>query len=586
MLIWNSNGPSEGFIGWGIKDVSIETSLNGVDWTTLAESSQVSQAPAQPTYNTPQMIDLDLALARYVRLTILSNWGGLLKQYGVGEVQFYGLPVYARTPDPASGSAGVLPNATVTWRAGREAGEHTVSVGTDADALTSSVSSTINSVDLTSLDLQLDQAYYWRVDEVNAAEDPSVWTGDVWSFSTVPYVTVDDFESYGNLSPNRPFQTWLDGFGYSADEFFPVDYPGNGTGSGVGHDIWSPSSPQFDGQIMESTIAMSGQSLPLYFNNTGGVSVSETTRKFDTAQDWTANGIQSLSLSIYGDPGNTGQLYLKINGTRINYSGLSDAMQRSQWIPWNIDLAGVAGNLQAVTSLTLGIEGAGATGLVYVDDMRLYAQTPKTLDPVVPSDSDPNLVAFYAFEGNTNDSAGDHHGTATGDPGYAAGRYGQAMTFDGTDDNVTYTLGQEEVWPAYTVSLWTRTDIFGQAQYKSVFNNNSSSADFQIDVSGADPGDYRYWGTQGATIGPVTSDWVHLGVSCDGVETRLYYNGLLVTALGVADTRFGQLSIGTNRGLNQPFAGSIDDVRVYNRALSSAELAGLAGVTQPVPTSF
>jgi hypothetical protein len=136
------------------------------------------------------------------------------------------------------------------------------------------------------------------------------------------------------------------------------------------------------------------------------------------------------------------------------------------------------------------------------------------------------------------------------------------------------------------VSLWTRTDIFGQAQYKSVFNNNSSSSDFQIDVSGTDPGNYRYWGSQGDAIGPVTSDWVHLAVSCDGAQTSLYYNGLLVTVLDVADTNFGQLAIGINRGMNQPFAGMIDAVRVYNRELSKAEVAGLAGVTEPVPTSF
>ncbi|MCF7973913.1 MAG: discoidin domain-containing protein, partial [Phycisphaerae bacterium] len=287
MLIWNSNAPSEGFIGWGIKDVKIEISVDGVDWTNLADSTEVSRAPGQPTYNAPQAIDLDLALAKYVRLNILSNWGGLLKQYGVAEVQFYGLPVQARTPDPASGAAGVLPNSVVTWRAGREADKHTVYVGLDADALTSSVSSNTSSADLTSLDLQLDQTYVWRVDEVNDTEVPSIWGGDIWSFSTVPYVTVDDFESYGNLSPNRPFQTWLDGFGYSADEFFPVEYPGNGTGSGVGHDIWSPGSPQFDGQIMESTIAKSGQSMPLYFNNTGGISVSEAVKTFESAQDWT-----------------------------------------------------------------------------------------------------------------------------------------------------------------------------------------------------------------------------------------------------------------------------------------------------------
>ena len=42
------------------------------------------------------------------------------------------------------------------------------------------------------------------------------------------------------------------------------------------------------------------------------------------------------------------------------------------WHVWNIDLSTVGGNLSSVTSLTIGIEGAGATGVVYIDDIRLY----------------------------------------------------------------------------------------------------------------------------------------------------------------------------------------------------------------------
>ncbi len=44
--------------------------------------------------------------------------------------------------------------------------------------------------------------------------------------------------------------------------------------------------------------------------------------------------------------------------------------------------------------------------------------------------------------------------------------------------------------------------------------------------------------------------------------------------------------MGINRGMNNMFAGEIDDVRVYNRALSDAEVAGLAGLTEAIPASF
>ena len=592
MKVWNSNSAAEMAIGWGVKDVVIEYSVDGENWDMLEEVSQFSRASGSPTYSQYDEVDLGGLAAKYVRLNIQSNWGGILMSYSLSEVQFYMIPAAARTPEPASGSVDIAPNAAIGWRAGRDVAQHVITISTDVnaviDGLADSVTSSTNSLDLTSLDPQLGQTYHWRVDEVNEAEAVSVWAGPVWRFSTVAALTVDDFESYSNISPDRPFQTWLDGFGYSADEFFPAGYGGNGTGAGIGHDIWSLSSPHYGGDIMEGTIVKSGQlSMPLYFNNTNGLTVSETERTFDSPQDWTAHGIKSLSLNIYGDPDNSGQLYLKINGTRVNYDGLSDALQRRQWIPWNIDLSGVAGNLQNVTSMAIGVEGAGATGLIYVDAIRLYALMPDMINPVVPDDSDPNLFAYYAFEGNANDSVGANHGTTNGDPGYAAGKIGQAMTFDGTDDYVLLTFDQEEVWPAYAVSLWTRTDIFGQVQYRSVFNNSSSDPDFQIDVDGSDPGVYRYWGTQaGATLGPVTSDWAHLAASCDGTETKVYYNGLWVDTLDAVDTNFGRLGIGINRGTNQPFAGSIDDVRVYNRSLSYAEIAGLAGLTDPIPVSF
>jgi hypothetical protein len=335
---------------------------------------------------------------------------------------------------------------------------------------------------------------------------------------------------------------------------------------------------------MEGTIVKSGQSMPLYFNNTGGVSVSETKRTLTPAQDWTAQGIQSLSLNIYGDPGNTGQLYLKINGTRIDYHGLSDALQRPSWIPWNIDLSGVAGNLRSVTSLTIGIDGAGASGVIYIDDIRLYPRSPETVAPVVPNDGDPNLVAYYAFEGNANDSKGNYPGTANGSPVYTTGKVGQALVLDKVDDIIVNTFAQDVTWPAYSVSLWAKTDVFNQVIYSSLFNNNSAGADFQIEVDGSDR--YGYRGSGAGLLGPVSSNWVHLAVTCDGTQTELYYNGLYVGTVNEARTQFGQIAIGANRGMNTLFGGTIDEVRVYDRALSLAEVAGLAGVTDEVPISF
>jgi hypothetical protein len=116
--------------------------------------------------------------------------------------------------------------------------------------------------------------------------------------------------------------------------------------------------------------------MPLSFNNAGGFTMSEATRTFDSPQNWSKHGITTLVLYFYGDPANAaGQVYGKINGTKIVYSGNANALKFPYWTQWNIDLASTGANLKAVTKLTIGVEGSGK-GIVYVDDIQLYRTAP------------------------------------------------------------------------------------------------------------------------------------------------------------------------------------------------------------------
>jgi len=561
MLVWNYNVQFEMLLGFGVKNATIEYSADGAEWINLG-NVELAQATAEEMYTANTTIDFGGVAAQYVRLTVIDSYGVMGKS-GLSEVRFLSIPVHAAEPQPAVGATDVSANAGLAWRAGREAAVHDVYLGTDPNAL-----ELIDSVADSTVDpgpLALAATYYWRIDEVNEAEAISTWAGQVWSFATEAFIVVEDFESYDD-DANRIYDTWLDGWV-------------NDTGSTVGY---------LEEPFAERTIVRSGaQSMPLFYDNAAGVAVSEAEASFDVSQNWSTNGIQSLALSIHGDATNNGgQLYLKINSTKVMYSGLGDVLQRAQWVPWIIDLATTGANLSNVTSLTLGIEGAGSSGVLYVDDIRLYAQAAETIEPVVPAADDPNLVAYYEFEGNTSDSTGNYPGDVVGEPGYATGKVGQAIKLDAIVDYVVHPFDQEEVWPAFSVSLWAQTDSLGQPQYSSLFNNNSSSADFQIDTDGTDPGNYHYRGSSSSVIGPVTTDWVHLAVSCDGTTTALYYNGLFVTTLNAADTRFGQIAVGVNRAVDNQFAGLIDEVRLYNRALSDAEVAGLAGLSGTVVRPF
>lgn len=563
--IWNSNTLTESVFGLGVKEALFEVSLDGETWNELA-TIELARGPGASDY---AGVDVSLSgtVAKSVRITAKSGWGGL-SQAGLSEVLFFTLPLRARLPEPADGAADVDLTGRLAWRPGRETDQHKVYLESDRDSLVSGApvgTTPENQFDLGGLDLQLGQTYFWRIDEVNEIRGPRSWEGDVWHFSTPMSLTVDNMESYRDKEFEEIWATWVDGY----------NNPDNGAvvGNGV------TGAPETD-------IVHGGkQAMPLRYDN-GTSPSSFVTRTFSEAQNWTAHGVQTLSLYIHGDPANQGQLVIKINDVKVAYQSLSDALQRQQWVLYAVDLTGLTIDLGAVTKLSIGVEGNSASGTLYVDDIALYALPLTLIDPENPGADDPNLVAYYEFEGNANDSTGVHHAESMGAPQYTAGKIGQAINFGGFEDYVVAPFAGEETWSACAVSLWVKTDIFGQALWSGVFNNNSSGADFQFEVDGTDPGFYRYNGARDDNFGPVTSEWTHLVMSCDGTQTTLYYNGLFVTSLNTVDTQFGQIALGANRNSATLFAGEVDEVRVFNRALSAAEIAGLAGIEEAFPSSF
>ncbi len=358
MWVWNSNIEYETDIGYGFRDVTIEYSADGIDYVTLGTTHEFSQGPGEPDYAHNTTVDLGGITAKYVRLTANSNWGGQFNLYGLSEVRFLHIPVRAREPHPDSGATDVDVDVTLGWRAGRQAAEHNVYVSTDEQAVTDGTApvTVVTETSHSPSSLDMDSTYYWRVDEVNDAETPETLPGDIWSFSTREYLVVDDIEDYNDFEPDRIFDTWIHGWGVATN------------GSQVGY-----TEPPF----VEKTIVHGGyQSMPLFYSNTGGAIYSEGTRTFAVPQDWTKHGVQTLVLYFHGTAGNTGQLYVKINGVKIPYDSAAGNLAISAWQLWNIDLTSSGLNLQSVSSLAIGIDGNGASGTLYFDDIRLYALAP------------------------------------------------------------------------------------------------------------------------------------------------------------------------------------------------------------------
>ena len=560
MLVWNSNVEFELLLGFGIQNVTVEYSENGADWTALGDA-ELAQATAQEGYAANTAFDLQGVAAQYVRLTVNSGFG-VSGQFGLSEVHFMYIPAHPREPEPADGATGVSVDALLAWRGGRGAVTHDVYFGTDAEALEPAGTPSAASYDPGPLDL--DATYYWKVDEISDA----TWSGAVWSFATQTYLVVDDFESYDD-DENTIFDTWIDGFV-------------NETGSTVGH---------FDAPFAETSIVHGGsQSMPLQYDNVNGLTTSEAELTLD-GQDWTGHGIQSLSLHFYGGSGNSGQLYVKIDDTKVAYDGEAVDLGRASWQPWNIDLSAVGANLQNVTMLTIGVEGAGARGMIYIDDIRLYPKAPAFITPAEPDSA--NLVAYYALDGDATDGSGyGINGTAEGNPGYGPGVVGQAATFDGVGDYLDF--GNPAHWPSgtapRTMTGWAMSSSVESGwRWIAAYGTGATNQAMFIGMNGTSLYGGGYANDVFVSNFWVVDEWYHVGLTYDGTTARLYANGIEVatsvkTAWNLVPNR---AHIGRQVNNAAEFwAGAVDEVRIYDVALSTEEIAWLAGRTLPVHQSF
>jgi hypothetical protein len=266
--------------------------------------------------------------------------------------------------DPVNGAVDVSQTPVLTWAPGQGA-SHEVYFGTDAGSLELKGTGNLGSESYEPGQLEWNTTYYWRIDEANNTNADSPWTGPLWSFTTANFLIIDDMESYNDLDEaepgsNRIYLAWVDGYDNPAIN-----------GSIVGH----ANAP-----FTEQTIVHSGyQSMPMFYDN--GVGKSEATLTLTSNNDWTVNGVDTLTIWFRGASGNAAEtLYVALNGSaRVDHDD-PDAATRTRWTEWNIPLQAFADqgvNLANVNSITLGLGSVtGGTGIMYFDDIRLYAPAP------------------------------------------------------------------------------------------------------------------------------------------------------------------------------------------------------------------
>jgi len=171
---------------------------------------------------------------------------------------------------PAAGAEQVSQDAVLSWMPASSSSQSDVYLGTDADAVDNADTSNTDIYQgrqdgdsLSLAELELGVTYYWRVDQVDGE---IVTKGLLWSFTVAPAWVIDDMESY---TPDFDagetiYLTWIDGFDNPTEN-----------GAVVGND----DDPEYD------LVNYGVQSMPLHYNNTVA-KVSEATRTFDSAQDW------------------------------------------------------------------------------------------------------------------------------------------------------------------------------------------------------------------------------------------------------------------------------------------------------------
>lgn len=513
----------------------------------------------------------------------------------------------ACNPNPADGAKNVPLNTALNFSPGHSAEKHVLYFGTalaDVDESAAPITNPPQPQQANSFDpnsLELSRTYYWRIDEINDADANSPWTGDIWKFTTADYLVVDDFESYERFTI---YDTWT-----QIDQAY----------------IYLSKQPEPVHKCRQS------MAFSYYYDS---YFYSEITYQFSPAQDWDSAGIKTLELFFYGQADNdtNAQMYIALSDGNVNalvqYNGDANDLTNETWQPWRIDLQNLNLDLSNIEYISIGFrigtsEQSGfGLGTIFFDDIRLFpSRCLKENRPDADLNSDcavdfqdlrdlaynwldngyniypvtaPNApVAWYKFDGNPNDSAGSAHGQLQGSPTYVEGIHGQAISFDGYNDSVEITAAPflfARIRTAITIAFWQygtdsihHTDTLFCSDY--VYNVYDPAIAINLGVWKS-PGKYNWdcgspWSFDGRLSGKHkyktewSGRWNHWAFTKDAEtgKMQIFLNGLLYDSRTDANSPISAItSFEIGSGWYGGYDGLIDDFRIYDYALSQAEI--------------
>jgi N,N-dimethylformamidase beta subunit-like protein/uncharacterized protein DUF4082/concanavalin A-like lectin/glucanase superfamily protein/fibronectin type III domain protein/Big-like domain-containing protein/BACON domain-containing protein len=310
------------------------------------------------------------------------------------------------------------------------------------------------------------------------------------------------------------------------------------------------------------------------------LALSPTTMTFNATQGGTNPGAQTASVTN----GGSGSLDVSVSDDASWLTVTPATATAPATLTVAPSISGLAAGTYTAT-VTVTATTAGATG------------SPKTIAVtlnVAPAGSS-GLVGAWSFNEASGTTAGDasgngNTGTIAGAAHTTAGKYGGALSFDGASNWVTIPDSSSlNLTTGMTLEAWVNPTVIGTAWRTVVLKEQQPSSLIYSLYAGNAHGkpatdvftsaDKQVNGSSNTPL----NTWTHLAATYDRSTLRLYVNGVQVASkavTGTIKTTTDPLRIGGNAVWGEYFAGLIDEVRVYNKALTAAQIQ--ADMTTPV----
>ena len=207
------------------------------------------------------------------------------------------------------------------------------------------------------------------------------------------------------------------------------------------------------------------------------------------------------------------------------------------------------------------------------------------------------LIGYWPFDDQSDPistpdlSSGENHGTINGEPEIVAGASGgagdYAIQFDGSDDSVTTEVSLLNDLEELTLSFWILMPEQQSADRAGLIGQNDA-----VEYGMINPTTMQYWtpaGSINVDFGPTIEEWTHVAVLVNADGMHVYSNGEQIGTAGGGGAvssafNFNMGGSGVYDATGNWFLGSLDDVAVWNVALSEDQIKDLAsGLIAPIP---